>query len=363
MSQYHVEYPRTVAERRPPDFTPAVPRYSLRWNHPVPLLVAQYFGLQGQEVDGAKAQDFLALLERSFAQPHGPEAFEIFTCPADEVGQPATVVVAYWTDASSHARWRTRSTFEDWWRSSDRLHDGVGYWRETILCPYDRHETVYSGPNYRIGFGRTRDVDVVPITTNGYFGAARDRIPLSAIDTLESPLGVGLERSHDVGTVGRRLAVVTPHNMAVLRSGQFWHDSEPEQADDYEQAMAPKLDRGMEYLAGRDELGCVFLRRLTNVSPDLVNRRETSVHCAIQDWRGLEEWSENHPTHHAIFNHAIAMGRKYGAKRDVVTWHEALILPYGNIFEYVNCAEGTGLTSLGAAMVLDQSDTTAQESA
>jgi hypothetical protein len=39
----------------------------------------------------------------------------------------------------------------------------------------------------KIGIGRTSDSEVMPITTNGFFGAARDRLPLSAIDPLDSP--------------------------------------------------------------------------------------------------------------------------------------------------------------------------------
>ena len=38
--------------------------------------------------------------------------------------------------------------------------DGVGYWRERIFCPYDRHETVYSGPSYWIGFGCTPESEI-----------------------------------------------------------------------------------------------------------------------------------------------------------------------------------------------------------
>ena len=63
--------------------------------------------------------------------------------------------------------------------------DPIGYWKETIAVPYDRHETIYSAPNYRIGLARTPGSSIESMTTNGYFGAARDRIPISAIDPLE----------------------------------------------------------------------------------------------------------------------------------------------------------------------------------
>jgi aldoxime dehydratase len=57
-----------------------------------------------------------------------------------------------------------------------------------MVVPYDRHETIYSESGYKIGLARTPDASIESMTTNGYFGAARDRIPLSAIDPLDSPL-------------------------------------------------------------------------------------------------------------------------------------------------------------------------------
>lgn len=38
---------------------------------------------------------------------------------------------------------------------------------------------------------------------------------------------------------GRRVATVVPHNFAIVRSGQFWHESEPDQAQDYEKSLRP----------------------------------------------------------------------------------------------------------------------------
>ena len=136
--------------------------------------------------------------------------------------------------------------------SPARLEDGVGYWRETVVSPYDRHETVYTRPNYRAGFGRTPGAQIVEITNNGYFGAARDRIPLSAIDDLTSQEGPKVRREDHGDPQGRRVATVVPHNFAIMRSGQFWHDSEPDQAQDYEESLRPKLNTGMAYLADHE---------------------------------------------------------------------------------------------------------------
>jgi aldoxime dehydratase len=346
MPEFHVQYERSLPMRRPEGFQPRVPRYSVRWGHPVPELVAEYFGLQGAALRGVQARDFTRLMREFLSAPDGPGAVEVMDTESDEIGRPLTVVVAYWTSTAVHARWTFGSAWRDWWESPARLEDGVGYWRETVVSPYDRHETVYSRPNYRAGFGRTPGAQIVEITNNGYFGAARDRIPLSAIDDLTSPEGPKVRREDHGDPQGRRVATVVPHNFAIMRSGQFWHDSEPDQAQDYEESLRPKLDTGMAYLADHDDLGCVYLRQLTNLDDGFRPRRETSVLCGFQEYSGLEQWAEGHPTHAAIFEHAIRKGMEYGPRRDVVTWHEFFIVPGGNLFEYVNCARGTGLTSV-----------------
>jgi aldoxime dehydratase len=346
MELFHPTFERIVASRRPPNFVPPSVRYSLRWRRPVPELVADWFCVQGPEPGDTLSAAFATKLREAFAAGSGPEAFEVMVCPRDEAGSPATMVVGHWTSTSRHAQWWHDSTFAQWWSAEDREHDGVGYWRETLVCPYERHETIYSKNNYRIGFGRTPDTEIVKITDNGYSGAARDRMPITAVDEIKSPLGVAVHYSSN-DPRGRRLLTLSPLNTLVMRSGQYWHDSEPEQAEDYETALRPKLDRGMSYLAAHADTGCIYLRQMVNVEDDFTRRRETSVYAVFQDYAGLESWAADHPTHHAIYGHQIAMGHKYGSRRDVITWHEAFALPANNCFEYINCAPGTGMTRVG----------------
>ena len=59
----------------------------------------------------------------------------------------------------------------------------------------------------------------------------------------------------------------------------------------------------------------------------------------------MENWAERHASHEAIFTAAIARYRKFGKANQLRTWHEVFVLPeQGQIFEYVNCAPGTGLS-------------------
>ncbi len=347
MKVFHPTYERVLRARRPDDFAPPSVRYSLRWRRPVPALVADWFGLQGPQPGAAASQHFVAHMRDAFSDACPPEAFEVMVCSHDEAGQAATIVVGYWTSTLAHATWSHNSRWARWWHSQDPGADGVGYWRETLICPYDRHETIYSQDSYRIGLGRTPGTEIVQITDNGYSGAARDRFPITAVEDIASPLGVAVRYDESINPRGRRVFVLNPLNTLVMRSGQFWHDSEPEQAEDYESALRPKLDRGMDHLAAHPDTGCIYLRQMTNVDTDFRQRRETSVYAAFQDYAGLESWAADHPTHHAIYGHQVAMGHKYGARRDVITWHEAFALPANNRFEYINCAPGTGMTRVG----------------
>jgi len=340
---FDVVYPQVIPPRRPPGHQPAAPRYSLRWESPVASLVSVYFGIQAQGLEWEKEKEFHQLIHDQLSKAHGTETSEIMRC-VDDVGYTNGIVVAYWTDPTEYARWLQSSGFRDWFESAELLSGETGHWCESIVVPYDRHETIYSAPGYRIGFGRTPGSIIVPITTNGYFGAARDRVPLSAIDELESPHNNSLPRSNVSRTFGRRLMTVVPYNATFLRSGQYWEGAGEEQLEDYMHALQPKLHRGMQYLAENAETtGCMSLRIMTNLNADGASRAETSVAAILLSIDQLESWAASHETHLDIYRHAIAMNRLYKEKREVVTWHELFVLSHGNTFEYVNCHTRTGL--------------------
>lgn len=340
---FHVEYPRIVPARKPIGHQPAAPRYTLRWQDPVETLVSEYYGIQKQDLSQEEQRAFFERVEASLAHEDGPAAHEIMRF-TDEAGETNAVVVAYWLDATRHARWSMRADFPRWFASPERLSGDSGYWRETIAVPYDRHETIYSAPHYKIGFARTPGASIESMTTNGYFGAARDRVPVSAIDPLESPLRQSPPKPRAVTSRGRRLRVATPHNMTALRSGQFWVGAGPEQLDDYQANLQPKLMRGMNFLLDhKGDTGTLALRVMTNLDAQGKERDETSVLAYFLSLEQLEDWSKSHETHLDIYRHAIAMNRKFKEKREVVTWHELFVLPAATSFEYVNCHDKTGV--------------------
>ncbi|MGY4505799.1 aldoxime dehydratase [Bradyrhizobium sp. GM24.11] len=341
---FHVEYPRIVPARKPEGHEPAAPRYTLRWEQPIAGMISDYFAVQGDDLDWETQRSFFNRAIESFSAADGPTAHEVMRF-RDEAGEINAVIVGYWTDLTAHGRWSASSPFVAWLSAGDRLAEPtLGYWRETISVPYDRHETIYSAPWYRIGLARMPGSSIVPMTTNGYFGAARDRLPISAIDQLESPLKNQPPVAKDVASRGRRLRAVTPHNLCALRSGQFWEGAGKEQAEDYHESLQPKLMRGMDYLVNhKAETGTLSLRIMTNVEQDGRERAETSVLAYFLSLEQLEAWAKSHETHLAIYGHAIAANRKFKEKREVVTWHEVFILPASSTFEYINCHPGTGV--------------------
>jgi Haem-containing dehydratase len=60
------------------------------------------------------------------------EQIELFT---DEAGETNAVVVAYWLDATRHARWSQAAGFPKRFSAPARCSAGeIGYWRETIAA-------------------------------------------------------------------------------------------------------------------------------------------------------------------------------------------------------------------------------------
>lgn len=339
---FHLQYPRVQPERRPEGHEPAAPRWSLRFEQPVTAVVSDYLAVQGRDLPWAKQRNFFERVRRSFGND-GPGSSEIMRF-VDEAGFTNAVLVAYWTDVERHARWEKNSSFHEWWVADERLSEDVGHWRETLVVPYDRQETIYSDPGYRIGLARCAGAVVTPTTTNGYFGAARDRLPVSAVQPLEGVMPVRRGEVPLDAYAGRRVRALTPLNLTTIRSGQYWHDADWEQTEDYETSLQPKLMEGMAYLAEHDEeTSTLSLRIMTNLDPDGSERAETSVYAAFASLHRLEDWAASHQTHLKIFGHAIAAKQRWGEDRQVVTWHEVFVLLPGAGFEYVNCHAQTGL--------------------
>ncbi len=107
------------------------------------------------------------------------------------------------------------------------------------------------------------------------------------------------------------------------------------------------LDRGMAYLRENPlNTGCCSLRFQQTCDIEGSPRLETHALGYFLSLKHMEEWSEKHASHEAIFSAAMQYYRKFGKSNQLRTWHEVFVLPEaGQSFEYINCASGTGLSS------------------
>lgn len=306
-------------------------------------MIAEYVAVQREPNDVESETLWFERVRKAFADQLGPDCFEEMRHHT-KFGKTESVVIGYWTDPSRHAKWLITNDFNRWFAGAERGAEKVGYWRERLVVPYDRFETIFSEPYYTAGWARSRDCQLEPHYTAGYFGSMRDRLPLSAIDQLESAYPDGMLPPPCGETLGKRIQVALPWNAVSIRSGQYWQRATGEQLDDYYQSLQPKLDTGMAYLEEHPEVtGCLSMRHLVALDATGAELKETSKQGYFISLKPLEEWAASHQTHHAIFGHALAMRRKFGADRTVVTWHEVSVLASNPAFEYVNCHRDTGL--------------------
>src|SRR5206468_255339 len=94
---FHVEYERTIPQRRPEGHQPAAPRHALRWTKPVSAIISDYFAIQAVVLDRAQQDAFFERAREAFGEPDGPDCSETMRT-LDEAGYTNAVVVGYWTD-------------------------------------------------------------------------------------------------------------------------------------------------------------------------------------------------------------------------------------------------------------------------
>ena len=335
-------YDRVHPLRKPKGFEPVVQRWSTAFANNCRALCVAFHGVQGKSAEEVQASPFFGWIEAALALPDGPTVSD-HAAFVDPNGLYTHIVAAYWLDEDKRDRFLADPFVAGWWEDAARLTEPTGYFRESMTVPVERQESIY-WQDYAGGLSAAPDVALYPTPWCGYYGAMRDRIPLAAADTLESPVAalVPVERA----TKGARWRLAIPHNFAVIRSAAFWGRCDPEQADNYMRELREPLLKGMDFLKENGEAsGCASLRFQQTCDAAGVPVLETHALGYFLSLGHLENWAEHHPTHEAIFSAAIARYRKYGKANQLRTWHEVFVLPEvdKHQFEYVNCAPGTGL--------------------
>lgn len=344
---------RTYPLRKPKNHRLPIPRWHLALATTVTHVFTTYIGVQSRSYDEATTQtrtQFSSAIKNWLMSDSGPAASESFTMIGGAEGPDSSVWVCYWLDRAKY-----HQSFEDF--PLAKLFSGlgetgrssIGVWRESFTTAIPRLETNYSGLDYLPGLARLPGAGTTEHNLSAYWGAARDRIPDSAHDLFPKsayakpiagvPKGLG---QHLVGT--------NPHNLAHIRSGQFWENSGQQEADAYEEKLEPTLHKGLQYLwENPKETEAMSVRYLRNEPEDAdsSNGRPRKESCGAAFFRSLdklEEWAKTHPSHLAIYRGALSHYKEFGDHRRLRTWHEVSILEEGNaVFEYINCTPETGV--------------------
>ena len=249
------------------------------------------------------------------------------------------MVTAYWLTPDLLEGFFKDAAFRQLWHRHTVEERPYGIFREVFNIPLERFETLHSDPGHVVGIAHARDGVTPPVDRHAYWGSMRDRIPGASQDAF-APTGSieVLERAED------RIVVRPSGNVAVIRSGQDLRGVEGSERSEYYAEVEPVLRSGMAFLRDEgQEVNCLDCRYMAFVEEDGRKTDHTFGLAYFRSLADLEGWSEQHPTHLAIFNAFLEFAPRYGPTMKSRYWHEVSVLPAENQFaEYINCAPGTG---------------------
>ena len=197
----HLTVERVHPPRKSTSFRPPYPSFSARFDPAVEQVVMAYLGVQ-YATPQPPAVVTIALAEL-LASAHGVDGPDHRDQARylDQAGYHNILNILYWTDPQDFDRWRDHH--ESWTGPQHRSAE-AGFFSE-VLQPTTQHfETLFSSD-------RTDGVSVASnklsgeIQEHGYWGGARDRIPLAQTDRLD-PSG---ELSVETDRHAPRAAIMT----------------------------------------------------------------------------------------------------------------------------------------------------------
>jgi len=276
----------------------------------------------------------------------------------DKRGFYNIAIIAYWPSISNFETWKIDTGFEAWWTSTDREHDGHGWFQETLLPSVDRFETVFSNNEVPEGAANMREKISGEIGEHAYWGSMRDRFAAAQDDRLKGEkddLSILKEVANGTKMKGasRRSRVLGKKNLCVIRSGQDWSATLPAERKLYLETMHPVFIKGMALL--RDEgksIGCYEnnLWDVVDSSTYEAKLEKTFGLGFFDDLSSLEYWSKSHQTHIDIFGGFLMYAKKLNNVLSLRLFHEIYVLEADQqLFEYVGCHEETGMLNAGGA--------------
>lgn len=338
----HLRCPRTRPARASEDYVPPYPAWSARMAPERTRFAMAFIGVQyrgaGQR---AAAQAFVAAARAQFALRDGPGHHDL-AHHVDEAGFDHLVFSAYWDHAPQYQRWADNGAVQDWWEGLAQDGAGPGYFREIFTPDATRVETIFSSPDRFEGLSQLAVGLSDDIQEHGYWGSARDRLPAAQTDALRAR---GEVRREPLDPAGRRVRVLAHDNVALIRSGQDWTETQGEERRLYLEEVEPVLRAGMDFL--RDEgvaVGCYANRYMTQVDDALAPLQKSFGFGLWKSLETLERWSESHPTHVAIFGGFMRMVQAMEFQLKLRLYHEITVVPaQDQHYEYIGCHPATGM--------------------
>lgn len=336
--------PRRVAPpvKKPAGFEPEYVAWEPRFKASVDGVFLAMFGIEER---GPDTQQVRARLLKTFAEPGGPEILETGRVKLG-YGQDGQIWFAYWRTTQDYKSWFDQPTVRQLWTDDGLLSGDIGLWREECWISLDHNETSYSRDANITGLGYLSE-GLAETHVHGYWGSARDRIVAAAESDLD---GVPPEHSINSSGLGRRVRVVAPDNVCLIRTSQDLNLATAEQLEVYHGSVAPTLFSGLDFLRkdGGPE-GCIGMRLVDDVDPHGSNLGRTCGIGFFNSLRDLEHWTHDHPTHGAIMESFIGMVQRFEGKPGLHLWHEISVFPAGSLTaEYINCTGDGGLLCLAA---------------
>jgi aldoxime dehydratase len=331
-----LQCPRTCARRIPENYAPPFPSSVARFDPSIEQVVMAYFGLQYPATTARAAAD-RALLEigNAMGGDHGPKHRDRASY-IDEAGFINVLSIGYWDQPLIFERWF--GLYGANWTSDARKTTGLGMYCEILKPSVERFETLFSS-DLREGVANMANSLSGDVQEHGYWGGARDRLPLSQTHDLAA---VGAPR---IVATGLHRRVVPHENICLIRSGQDWAGTMAHERRMYLEEIEPVLSAGMRFL--RDDglqIGCYSNRYMTVIDPSGVPSEKTFGMSWWKSLAALEHWAQSHPTHLAIFGTAMKFLHAMGADAKLRLYHEVSIASAAQqYFEYFNCHPKTGM--------------------
>lgn len=332
----------------PENYQPPFPGYCARFPECTKDLVMAVIGAQyasAADNDGAAISKILEFIKDSPDATTRPSFWELISC-TDPNGSYNLAAIAYWPSNDSYEKWNTASNFSKWWQGLDAEGERHGWFFEAYFPSIDRFETVFSDGEVPEGAAHLREKVSGPMREHAYWGSMRDRFPVSQTDALDGDTTHNLVNKPGA-TLRRRVRVPGKQNLTIIRSGQDWSNTKPEERKLYLETMHPVLIEGMNFLRDHGEdVGCYSCRFMDVVDTDShkADKDRTFGLAYFNDLSSLEGWSKHHQTHINIFGGFLRYAKKLDNNISLRLFHEVLVLkPEQQFFEYIGCHENTGM--------------------